>query len=154
MKLLILPALLAAATSVLTACGGGGSAPATATPAASAPVALRIVATPNPNVFPLLLAMARQPSLPVTLVPIADGAQIDTTFAAGQGDALLAMNYTTAKKVITGKVPDLQLLRVNLWRGFSELTVSGAAVTNFSQLVGKGLLVSAPLRVAKAAGRT
>lgn len=64
------------------------------------------------------------------------------TFAAGQGDALLAMTYTTAKKVIAGKVPDLQLLRVNLWRGFSELAVSGAAVTNFSQRVGKGLLVS------------
>lgn len=152
MKLLILPAMLAAATSVLTACGGGGGAPAPATPAATAPVALRIVATPNPNVFPLLLAMARQPSLPVTLVPIADGAQIDTAFAAGQGDALLAMTYTTAKKVITGKVPDLQLLRVNLWRGFSELAVSGAAVTNFSQLVGKGLLVSGPTSGGKGGG--
>lgn len=42
------------------------------------------------------------------------------------------MTYTTAKKVIAGKVPDLQLLRVNLWRGFSELAVTGAAVTNFS----------------------
>lgn len=113
---------------------------------------LRVVSTPNPNVFPLLLALARQPSLPVALVPIADGAQIDSSFSAGQGDALLAMTYTMAKKVTTGKVPDLQLLRVSLWRGFSELALSSASVTNFSQLLGKGLLVSGPTSGGKGGG--
>ena len=149
--------LLAAATSLLAACGGGASAPvaealesAQAVRAQAAP--LRIVSTPNPNVFPLLLAMARQPALAATLVPIADGGQIDSTFAAGQGDALLAMTYTMAKKVTTGKVPDLQLLRVNLWRGFSELAPTSAAVTNFSQLVGKGLLVAGPTSGGKGGG--
>lgn len=99
MNLSIVTALAAAAAVVLTACGGGGSPQATveaaAQPAASVNAAapLRVVATPNPNVFPLLLALARQPALPAVLVPIADGAQIDSTFSAGQGDTLLAMTY-------------------------------------------------------------
>jgi len=154
----------AAATSFLSACGGGNAPEIAITslkdrqPASTQPVAqpglapLRIVATPNPNVFALLLAMARQPALPVSLIPIGDGGQIDSTFAAGQGDALLAMTYTMAKKVISGKVPDLQLLRVNLWRGFSELAPSAAGVTSFSQLVGKGLLVSGPTSGGKGGG--
>lgn len=154
----------AAATSFLSACGGGNAPEIAITslkdrqPASTQPVAqpglapLRIVATPNPNVFALLLAMARQPALPVSLIPIGDGGQIDSTFAAGQGDALLAMTYTMAKKVVSGKVPDLQLLRVNLWRGFSELAPSAAGVTSFSQLVGKGLLVSGPTSGGKGGG--
>jgi hypothetical protein len=150
--------LLATATSLLTACGGGSSADPMIDTAAQPPAdritsqPIRVVATPNPNVFPLLLAMARQPTMPAVLVPIADGAQIDSTFAAGQGDALLAMTYTMAKKVTTGKVADLQLLRVNLWRGFSELTLSSASITNFSQLLGKGLLVSGPTSGGKGGG--
>lgn len=168
MKLSFHLTLLVAATSFLSACGGGGATALESadnaaasllskgnptTPADNPNAApLRIVSTPNSNVFPLLLAMARQPALPATLVPIADGAQIDSTFAAGQGDALLAMTYTMAKKVVTGKVPDLQLLRVNLWRGFSALAPSSAAVTNFSQLVGKGLLVSGPASGGKGGG--
>ena len=150
--------LAAAATSFVTACGGGDATPPTAETLESAQAVrtaaapLRIVSTPNPNVFPLLLALARQPALAATLVPIADGSQIDSTFATGQGDALLAMTYTMAKKVTTGKVPDLQLLRVNLWRGFSELAPTSAAVTNFSQLVGKGLLVAGPTSGGKGGG--
>lgn len=157
MRSVLAISLLAAASSLLIACGGGGSglsAPAITPPLATtlAAVPIRVVSTPNPNVFALLLAIARQPALPVTLVPIGDGAQIDSSFAAGQGDALLAMTYTMAKKVNTGKVTDLQLLRVNLWRGFSELALSSAAVTDFSQLIGKGLLVSGPTSGGKGGG--
>jgi len=162
MKALSLQTLfLMAATSLLSACGGGASGPdvtslsaSGATPqfVASTGSPLRIVATPNPNVFPLLLALARQPALAATLVPVGDGAQIDSTFAADQGDALLAMTYTMAKKVNSGKVADLQLLRVNLWRGFSELAPTSAAVSNFSELVGKGLLVSGPTSGGKGGG--
>jgi hypothetical protein len=85
-------------------------------------------------------------------VPVADAAQIDSRFAAGQGDALLAMTYTMAKKVSTGAIADLQLVRVNLWRGFSELAPSSAAITDFSQLRGKGLLVSGPASGGKGGG--
>jgi hypothetical protein len=158
MKLKLLTVCLGAA--LLSACGGGAELSASgnvADPAvlrvgsaSSAP--LRVVSTPNPNVFPLLLAMARQPGLPVALVPIADGAQIDSTFAAGQADALLSMTYTAAKKVVSGKVPTLQLLRVNLWRGFSALSPQALGVSSFSQLVGKGVLVSGPTSGGKGGG--
>lgn len=142
---------------LLAGCGGGGSGADGSqnnlpVAGSTASVPLRIVATPNPNVFPLLLAMARQPTLGVALVPIADGAQIDSTFAAGGGDALLSMTYTAAKKVTSGKVPGLQLVRVNLWRGFSALTPKDMAVTNFAQLVGKGVLVSGPTSGGKGGG--
>lgn len=165
MKSFALIASLAAALSLCSACGGsadaaaaqpsalrGTPAPVPAPAPEPAPAPLRVVSTPNPNVFALLLAMARQPGLPVTLVPIAEGSQIDSSFAAGQGDALLAMTYTMAKKVTTGAVADLQLTRVNLWRGFSELAPSSAGITNFAQLVGKGLLVAGPTSGGKGGG--
>lgn len=160
MKSFVMIASLAAAAAVVAGCGGGaalGSAAAIgAAPPASAPTTsaapLRVVSTPNPNVFALLLAMSRQPNLPVTLVPIAEASQIDSSFASGQADALLAMTYTMAKKVTTGAVPELQLTRVNLWRGFTELAPAAANVTSFSQLVGKGLLVSGPTSGGKNGG--
>jgi ABC-type nitrate/sulfonate/bicarbonate transport system substrate-binding protein len=62
------------------------------------------------------------------------------------------MTYTAAKKVTSGKVPGLQLVRVNLWRGFSALTPKDMAVTNFAQLVGKGVLVSGPTSGGKGGG--
>jgi hypothetical protein len=105
---------------------------------------LRVAATPNPNLFPLLVAMADDPSLPVEIVPIADGADIDTVFANGKADALLSMTYTAAKKVISGKVPDLRLVYVGLWKGFSEVTYRNDHIKNFSDLRGKGLIVAGP----------
>jgi len=141
----LLLTLSAALTAVLTACGGGGGPlAATSTSAVASVAPLRFVATPNPNVFPLLLALARNPTLPAKLVPIADGSQIATQFSAGNGDALLAMTYTAAKQVITGKVPQLQLVQVNDWRGFWMISPQSAGITQFAQLVGKGVLVSGP----------
>ncbi len=143
-------------SAALTACGSGSAPVASASVPAStsttAVAALRLVATPNPNVFPLLLALARNPALPAKLVPIADGSEIDTQFAAGNGDALLAMTYTAAKKVISGKVPQLQLVQVNDWRGFWMIAPQSASVTQFSQLVGKGVLVSGPTSGGKGGG--
>ncbi|HQT25472.1 MAG TPA: hypothetical protein PLK99_02590, partial [Burkholderiales bacterium] len=68
---------------------------------------LRVVSTPNPNVFPLLLAMSENPGLPVTLVPVATGNDIVNAFSSGLGDALLSMTYAAAQDVVTGKVPRL-----------------------------------------------
>ena len=42
---------------------------------------LRIAATPNPNIFPLLVALAEDPTLPVEIVPVANGADIDAAFS-------------------------------------------------------------------------
>ncbi len=105
---------------------------------------LRVAATPNPNLFPLLVAMKDDPSLPVEIVPIADGADINRVFADGNADALLSMTYTAAKKVISGKVPDLRLVYVGLWKGFSEVTYKKDHIRNFTDLRGKGLIVAGP----------
>jgi hypothetical protein len=105
---------------------------------------LRIVATPNPNVFPLLVAMADDPSLPVEIVPVADSKAMDDVFKRGQADALLAMTYTIAEKVTSGKIPDLHLVYVGLWKGFSEVTYKKDEIKNFSDLRGKGLIVAGP----------
>lgn len=105
---------------------------------------LRIAATPNPNVFPLLLAMAQDSDLPVEIVPVADGAGIDAAFSRGQADALLAMTYTMAMKVTSGKIPDLHLVYVGLWKGFSEVTYQEDYIRNFEDLRGKGLIVAGP----------
>lgn len=105
---------------------------------------LRIAATPNPNIFPLLVALADDPSLPVEIVPVADSKGIDTVFKQNQADALLAMTYTMAEKVTSGKIPDLRLVFVGLWKGFSEITYKQDKITSFTDLRGKGLIVAGP----------
>ena len=105
---------------------------------------LRIVATPNPNIFPLLLALDDDPNLPVEIIPVANGTDIDSVFSDGKADGLLAMTYTIAKKVTSGKIPDLKLLYVGLWKGFSEVTYQQDHVRNFNDLRGKGLIVAGP----------
>jgi hypothetical protein len=139
------------ATLTLAACGGGngGGTPASSTP----PLApIKITGTPNPNVFPLLLAMARNPQLPVSLLPVADSAGIDTAFNTGGADALLSMTYTAAQKVTSGKIPGLQLISVNLWRGFWGVSPTAQAITRFAQLAGKGIIVSGPTSGGKGGG--
>ena len=113
---------------------------------------LRIAATPNPNIFPLLVALAEDPALPVEIVPVANGADIDAAFSGGNADALLAMTYTIAGKVTTKKIPDLRLVFVGLWKGFSEVTYQQDHIKNFRDLQGKGLIVSGPAGGGKDSG--
>lgn len=140
--------LLALAVFTLSACGGGGSGAPNTIPL----VPIKMTGTPNPNVFPLLLAMARNPQLPVNLIPVADGAGIDTAFATGGAEALLSMTYTAAQKSVSGKIPSLQLVSVNLWRGFSEVSPTALGITSFTQLIGKGIIVSGPTSGGKGGG--
>lgn len=113
---------------------------------------LRILATPNPNIFPLLVAMADDPSLPVEIVPVADNASIDTALNGDKADALLSMTYTAAQKVTSGIVPDLRLVYVGLWKGFAEVTYKADGIKNFGQLRGKGVIVSGPVGDGKQGG--
>ncbi len=108
-------------------------------------VELEIAAAPNPNVFPLLLAMHDHPDLPVKLVPVKDNSGMDVAFDQG-ADGLLAMTYAIAQKA-NGKVPDLALEGVYFWRGFFEMTVPD--VHDFRGLKGKGLIVSGPVSSGK-----
>ena len=139
----------------LAACGSGGSganSPGASSPTTQATAPLRIVSTPNPSVFPLLLAMAQNPSLPVSLVPVATGSDIVASFSAGKGDGLLSMTYTAAQDVANGSIPNLQLVSVNYWSGFWMLAPKSANITDFSQLTGKGVLVSGPTSGGKGGG--
>ena len=133
----------------LTACGGG-SGSGSATP--SSAVALNVVATPNPNVFPLLVALASNPNLPVKLLPVASSGDAASDLAGGTADALLSMTYTAAQDVTSALVPDLELVSVNFWSGFWMVAPASANITQFSQLAGAGVLVSGPTSGGKGAG--
>lgn len=118
------------------------------------PVKLRVVSTPNPSVFPLFVALDRNPWLAslVELVPVAGGSGIDEVFRAGEGDALLSMTYVAAKKAAGGVAPDLQLRSVNYWSGFFEVTHRNAGIESYSDLVGKAVIVSGPVEGGKNGG--
>ncbi|WP_156521208.1 substrate-binding domain-containing protein [Halothiobacillus diazotrophicus] len=125
----------------LAGCGGGTAA--AVTQAVVQPI--RVTSTPNPSVLPLLLAMAQDPSLPVTLLPVSNGSEIDQAFANQDAEALLAMTWVEAGKVLSGAEPDLRLVSVNFWRGFFELAAQSLGVTNFTDLTGRNILLSGPV---------
>lgn len=111
-------------------------------PARGAAPPLQIAATPNPNVFPLLIALHDHPDLPVRLIPVKNSAGIDAAFKQG-ADGVLAMTYAIVQRASDGRVPDLALAGVYFWRGFFEMT--GPEVHRFEDLKGKGLIVSGPV---------
>lgn len=112
--------------------------------------ALGIASTPNPHVFPLLLAMSLDPGLPLRLIPIAESVKADALFASGQADGLLAMTYIGARKRISGAIPDLRLHSIFTWRGFFEVVPEG--ITSFADLRGKIVIVSGPIGSGKDGG--
>lgn len=112
--------------------------------------AIGVVTTPNPHVFPFLLAIILEPDLPVRLLPIAEAADADSRFAAGDADAMLAMTYMGARKRMSGAIPGLRLHSVTTWRGFFE--VAGEGVKSFADLRGKTVVVSGPLGSGRGGG--
>lgn len=122
----------------------GVAACARALPAIAAPAdAIGLVSPPNPHVFPLLLAMARDPNLPVRLIPVTESREADALLQSGEASGMLAMSYIAAKKRMTGAVPDLTLYSVNFWRGFYQ--VAGEDVQSLADLRGKRVVVSGPV---------
>ncbi|KAF0186661.1 MAG: hypothetical protein FD160_315 [Caulobacteraceae bacterium] len=113
-------------------------------PAHAAPAdAIGVASAPNPHVFPLLLAIARDPQLPVRLIPIAESRNADALLQSGEAAAMLAMSYVAAKKRMTGAVPDLALHSLHFWRGFFQ--VAGESVRSFADLRGQRVIVSGPV---------
>lgn len=102
-----------------------------------------MASAPNPHVFPLLLAMARDPELPVRLIPIAESREADALLQSGEAAAMLAMSYVAARKRMTGAVPDLALHSLHFWRGFFQ--VAGESVRSFADLRGQRVIVSGPV---------
>ena len=153
---ILLMLLLVTTAGELAGCGGGGSGGniGSSSSGTSYPVStyVHIVATPNPNVFPLLLALAQNPNLPAALTPVANINDAVTALTNGTAESLLSMTYTAAQNVTSGKVPGLELVSVNFWSGFWMLAPQSAAITQFSQLAGKGVLVSGPTSGGKGGG--
>lgn len=112
--------------------------------------AVGVISAPNPHVFPLLLAMSLDPTLPVRLLPIAESSEADPLFASGEAGGMLAMTYIGAKKRMSGAVPDLRLHSIFTWRGFFEVVPQG--VSSFGDLRGKTVIVSGPVGSGKDGG--
>lgn len=127
-----------------------GPAHAQVKPAGAQPI--NVVATPNPNVFPLLLALERQPQLPVKLQVVADGAGLDKAFAEHGAEAVLAMTTTLASKVASGAVPALRLTDVTLWRGFTAVVMGDVPARTLADLKGRGFILSGPTTGGKGGG--
>lgn len=111
---------------------------------------LTVVSTPNPNVFPLLLALAQDPDLPVRVVPVSGESGLTEALESGRADAMVSMTYVAAKQVVSGRVPDLQLHSVAYWSGFFEVAVPG--IETFQDLKGKRLVISGPVGNGKGGG--
>nr|WP_295106031.1 hypothetical protein [uncultured Caulobacter sp.] len=136
--------LFAAGLAAGAAVGPGGMAIAASSPAMS------IAATPNPHVFPLVLAMSLNPSLPVKLLAVAESREFDSLLASGQADALLAMTYIAAQKRGSGAVDDLRLHTITTWRGFFQ--VAAEDVRTLRDLKGRTTIVSGPVGPGRGGG--
>jgi hypothetical protein len=104
------------------------------------------VSAPTPNVFPLLLAMARHPDLPVQLLPVGNsGIVMDDEFNMDDADGMLGMTYGIAQKAAMAQQFDLRLRGVFFWRGFFAILPKSSTATSLAELTGKGFIVSGPL---------
>lgn len=112
--------------------------------------AIAIAAAPNPHTFPLLLAMTRDPDLPIRLLPIAESRDADALLTGGEAAGVLAMSYIAAKKRMSGAVPDLCMHSLFFWRGFFQ--VAGEDVHSFADLRGRTVIVSGPIGSGRGGG--
>lgn len=140
-------ALLPCCSLLVQALAVAGSAVAQERPAGTQAQSaqLRVVATPNPAVFALLLALERDPGLAVRLLPAADGQGMLAALDAGEADAMVAMLATEARLLVGHPLPGAQISDVWLWRGFSVASTRDSGIASVDGLRGKGLLVAGPL---------
>lgn len=109
-----------------------------------------VVSPPNPHIFPLVLAMAEDASLPFTLYPVAGGSGVGPLFDDGSADAVFVFSYIGARLRANGSVPDLQLLFPFTWRGFFQ--IADSSVTSFADLIGATVLVAGPVGTSENGG--
>jgi len=139
--------LMAAAASIASGC-----TPRTPFLARStrSETSLKLLSAANPHVFPLMLALALEPELPLSFTPIRESAEIDLLFRTGQADAFLGMTYIGAKKQLAAPDLALRLVSVNTWRGFYEVVPRD--IRSFAQLRGRKVIVSGPLGAGRNGG--
>jgi len=126
----------------LSGCNGSSSESDTQ---AETDTTLRVVSTPNPSLFPFLLALDSNPDLKATLVPVSGSKTINSAFQENKGDALLSMTYVAAKKSISESIEEMRLHSVNYWRGFQTLSYTEENISDMGDLVGKNYLISGPV---------
>lgn len=131
--------LMTAAASVASGCVPRSSL--------SAPLektdSLKLVSAANPHVFPLMLAVALEPDLPLSFTPIKESAEIDAMFRNGEADAFLGMTYIGAKKQQALADLGLRLVSINTWRGFFKVVPQ--EIRGFAELRGRKVIVSGPM---------
>ncbi|UOB18122.1 ABC transporter substrate-binding protein [Abyssalbus ytuae] len=103
---------------------------------------LKVVSPPNPNVFPLLLAMSDYPHLNIELIPVDGGSAVPPALENGTAEVTTIYSYIMANHVVTESAPDLRLAAVTLWSNF--YIVSHPDISSFDDLVGKKLIISGP----------
>lgn len=110
---------------------------------------IKIVSTPNPSLFPLLLAMADEPGLQVELIPVGKSSELVAQLNS-KADGEISMTFVAANQMVKASVPDLRLLEIVYWSGFYELT--SIPVKSFQDLKGEKLIVSGPVGSGKEGG--
>ncbi len=101
---------------------------------------ITLAVLPKAGVFPLLLAMAEDDLLPISILPIEDGTQAQALFDSGQADGLFVETFTGAK--LRSVIPDLTLVFPFTWRGYFQ--VADASVSSFADLQGKTVSIPGP----------
>lgn len=109
-----------------------------------------VVSPPNPHIFPLVLAMAEDDTLPFTLYPVGGGSGVGPLFEDGSADVVFVFSYIGAKLRAGGAVPDLELIFPFTWRGFFE--VADQSVTHFTDLIGETVVVAGPVGTSENGG--
>lgn len=103
---------------------------------------LRVVAPPNPSVFPVFLMLQDNPELNIQLNAVVGGGDVAPAFEAGEADITTIYTYIMANHSITGSIPDLQLNAIVLWDDF--YVVADESINSLADLVGKTLIVTGP----------
>ena len=111
-----------------------------------------VVATPNPAVFPLLLALDRNPALGIRLIPAADGSGMLEALKAGRARAMVAMLATEANIALAHPELGAALADVWMWRGFAVLGTQASGIAAIADVRGKGLLIAGPLSGGRGGG--
>lgn len=110
---------------------------------------LTVVSPPNPHVFPLLLALHKNPRLPVNLLPVGTSGDVRSALATGGAQAALLMTYM-APKVGAGAGKALEPQLITTWRGFFQ--IGTREFSRLADLKGQVMVISGPVGSGRGGG--
>lgn len=108
----------------------------------SEPLTIRVVSPPNPNAFPLFVAMdaAQETNLNIEFLPVPGVAEVADALHGGQADVALFFSAAGAKLYNGERLPNIRLWDVNIWNGVYLVTAPD--VESLADLQGKTILAS------------